>query len=393
MSERPRFSKITPPQRQRPLLMQLALAAGALAQPQLLEGKNFTDEFWRDKGGKIARASMEQVVDGIKKYQLHPYARPLQRHSIVWSDGEVRLVWLAAKGKRKKPKASLLIIPSMINGAEIVDILPDKHSLMRWLAGQGFDVFLLEWGNLREDTELRTLDDALGNKLARAVTWLKSEIDTPLVGLGYCMGGVFLAAAEMLNPDAFDGLVFIATPWDFHAGAKGNFAEALTGWAELGLSRVQHIDSMPNEWLQMIFAGVEPATIARKFSAFSTMDDNSTEAKLFVSVEDWLNGGSDIPAAIIREVVKDWYQDNKVVQGAWTVQNKKIDARTIKKPSLVIIPAKDKIVPPASARALARQIKGADILIPDCGHISMMVAARAEKEVWEPLRDWICNQI
>jgi len=376
--------------------MQLALASGALAQPSLSDGQNFTDDFWNNKKGQDALASMESVVAGLRKYQLHSYVRQPQRSSVIWRDGEARILWYAAQQKSKKVKkikASIFIIPSMINGSEILDILPEDRSLLRWLSGQGFDVFVLEWGNLREDSELKTLDSAIGIKLRKAALWLKSEIDTPLFGMGYCMGGLFLAATEILNPDIFKGLVFIATPWDFKAGAKGHFAEALSSWAPEGLKRVESLDYMPNEWLQMIFSGVEPSQIARKFSALATMPEGSLEEKLFVAVEDWLNGGGDLPSGIIRQAVKDWYLNNKVTAGLWSVNRKKIDARKIKKSSLVIIPSKDKIVPPQSARPLSQQIQDAYILTPDCGHISMMVAAQAKREVWQPMKDWIFNQL
>jgi polyhydroxyalkanoate synthase len=143
----------------------------------------------------------------------------------------------------------------------------------------------------------------------------------------------------------------------------------------------------------MIFAGVEPAQVARKFSALADMKEGSLDEMIFVAVEDWVNGGDNLPAGIVQQAVKNWYQDNKVVSGEWVIKRKNIDARKIKKPSLVIIPEKDKIVPPASARPLSRQIKNADILIPECGHISMMVGTRAEKEVWKPIRDWISGSI
>ena len=375
-------------------MMQLALASGALAQPNLLKGNNFGDEFWQRQDGKNARASMEKVVEGLRRYQLHPYMRKPQRESIIWSDGEARIIWFASTVKqKKKTRPAIFMIPSMINGPEILDILPDGRSLVRWLVKHGFDVFLFEWGHMQDDPELSTIESAVGVKLSRAVAWLKSEIDTPLFGMGYCMGGLFLAASEILNLTAFDGLIFIATPWDFKAGAKGCFAEAITAWAPDGLRRVGHLDYLPNEWLQMIFAGVDPAQVARKFSALADMKEGSADEMIFVAVEDWVNGGDNLPSGVVQQAVKNWYLDNKVVSGQWTIKRKKIDARKIKKPCLVIIPAKDKIVPPASARPLAKQIKNADILIPECGHISMMVGNRAEKEVWKPMRDWVLSRI
>ena len=87
---------------------------------------------------------MEKVIDGFKKYQIHPYTRALTRQSVVWSSGQTRLIWHASKGR--EPKARILVMPSMINGPEILDILPDV-SLVRWLAEQaeaGVEALIIE---------------------------------------------------------------------------------------------------------------------------------------------------------------------------------------------------------------------------------------------------------
>jgi polyhydroxyalkanoate synthase len=246
---------------------------------------------------------------------------------------------------------------------------------------------------MRLDPDLATLDKAFRKKIKPMLTWLKAESELPLYGLGYCMGGLFLAAADALVPDAFKGLCFIATPWDFKAGAKGTFSESVQRWAKDGLNRVRAIDYMPADWLQMIFAGVDAGLIARKYSAFAEMKRDSAEAELFVAVEDWVNGGADLPAGVILSCVQSWYIDNKPKAGEWVVAGKKVSAKSIEKPSLVIVPGRDRIVPPASARALARQIRHATLLEPDCGHISMMVSKRAEKTVWQPILKWIKSDL
>ena len=58
-------------------------------------------------------------------------------------------------------------------------------------------------------------------------------------------------------------------------------------------------------------------------------------------------------------------------------------------PSLHIIPANDRIVPPGSARALADAMPGAEVLEPTLGHIGMVVGGAARPMVWEPLKNWL----
>ena len=376
--------------RQRPLMMHLGLAAASLAEPHVRNRETLDDAFWQKPAGKSVQASMEKVIEGIRLYQLHPYQRKLTRQSVVWSSGQTRLIWYAAKGRA--PKARILVIPSMINGSEILDMLPDK-SLLRWLAGQGYDVYLLEWGDLRLDPELSTLNKAFRLKIKKMLAWLQQDSDQPLYGLGYCMGGLFLAAAETLSPSAFKGLCFVATPWNFKAGVKGTFAEAVQRWAKDGLARVRHLDYMPADWLQMIFAGVDASMIARKFSSFADMDQKGDAATLFVAVEDWVNGGADLPAGVVQDCVGSWYVDNLPYKGEWTIAGKTVDAKKIDKPSLVIVPGRDRIVAPDSARALAKQLRNATLLEPDCGHISMMIGSKAEKSVWSYIQKWIAADL
>lgn len=378
-------------------MMTLGLASAALAKPALMKGKALGNDYWNDGEGRTIKASMEKVVDGLRRYQLHPYERKPEHKSVVWSDGSARLSWYAAKTTRKQPKAKaqILVVPSMINGSEILDILPDSQSLVRWLSHQGFDVFLLDWGRMVDDPELGDIESALTKKFAKLANWLTAQNnDEPLYGLGYCMGGVLLAGAETLYPELFDGLIFVATPWDFAAGGKESFAEALRTWVgEGGLVRVAHLDYMPNEWLQLIFAGTDPGMVARKYTAFADMDMESGRARLFVAVEDWVNGGQDIPSGIIRQAVSQWYVDNKTVAGKWRVGGKTVNAVAIAKDSLAVIPAKDRIVPPESAQALVDALPNVWVLSPDSGHISMMVSSSAEQEVWAPIKDWILDRV
>lgn len=374
--------------REKPLMMHLSLAAKALADPQLQNKTRFDDDFWSRDEGREIKASMEKVVEGIKKYQLHPFTRGETKRPVIWQYGEVRLFHYAAE---QKPFARILIIPSMINGSEILDLLPGR-SLLEWLAKQGMDVYLLDWGDLTKDAELKTLGSAMGDKLGKLLGWLKTQSDLPLAGLGYCMGGLLLAAADQLHAKNFDALCFVATPWDFKQKVDGNFAESLLNWAENGLPQMMHVENMPAQWLQLIFAGVDPAQIAAKFSSFSKMEQESEQAKLFVAVEDWVNGGSDLPSRIVMQTVDGWYRKNEPATGEWKLKGKPIRAENIRTPSFVVVPSRDKIVPPESAKPLAEALPVATMLEADCGHISMMIGRNAETQVWQPMLDWIISQ-
>ena len=58
-------------------------------------------------------------------------------------------------------------------------------------------------------------------------------------------------------------------------------------------------------------------------------------------------------------------------------------------PGLVVLPRRDRIVPPLSAAPLATAIPGASTLRPPFGHIGMMASAKAPEAVWRPIADWL----
>jgi polyhydroxyalkanoate synthase subunit PhaC len=55
----------------------------------------------------------------------------------------------------------------------------------------------------------------------------------------------------------------------------------------------------------------------------------------------------------------------------------------------VVLPRRDRIVPPHSAMPLAAAIPQAEVLRPALGHIGMMASAEAPATVWQPIADWL----
>ena len=80
----------------------------------------------------VAEASLGASLLGILAYRRHPYRRQVPRRR-GWRDGPARLLDYA-------PDATgppLLVVPSLINRAYIVDIQAAR-SFVRWLAARGF---------------------------------------------------------------------------------------------------------------------------------------------------------------------------------------------------------------------------------------------------------------
>ena len=92
---------------------------------------------------------------------------------------------------------------------------------------------------------------------------------------------------------------------------------------------------------------------------------------------------------VARECLNGWYVANTPARGRWRIAGRPVKPSSLDMPTLVLVPAKDRIVPPESALALAGQICGAEVIRPPQGHIAMTVGAGCERDVWQPMAAWL----
>jgi polyhydroxyalkanoate synthase subunit PhaC len=92
---------------------------------------------------------------------------------------------------------------------------------------------------------------------------------------------------------------------------------------------------------------------------------------------------------VARDCARSWYGDNEPARGLWQIGGETIDPKRLRSPALVVVPSRDRIVPPNSAEPLATALGGAIVLRPPLGHVGMMSAARAAGMLWSAIADWL----
>ncbi len=334
---------------------------------------------------RAARRQLDLVLTGMERYRRHPYRRDLPDPPVPWAEGATRLLDYGAG--RDRTAVPVLFVPSLVNRHYILDLSAEK-SLMRWLAGQGLRPFLVDWGTPGPLERRFTLTDYIAGRLERALEAVVETTGRPVPVVGYCMGGLLATALALRRPRAVAALGLMATPWDFHGEDAGlarraaafiqPYGPLLDAWGEL-----------PVDALQTLFAQLDPLLAVRKFAQFARMDPDSRAAHAFVALEDWLNDGVPLVAAVARDTLAGWYGRNDTVRGNWLVGGLPVDPARVAVPTLALIPERDRIVPPASALALARAIPGVQMIRPPLGHIGMVVSTGAETGVWRPLAEWL----
>ncbi len=356
-----------------------AARAGALPWASALTG-----ELQAADPARLSAALADEIaarhadfLAGIEAYWAHPYRRAATDMPVLWQQGGSRLLDLApgATGAR------VLLVPSLVNKAYVLDLAP-RRSLAAYLASRGLRPLLLDWGEPRGAEAAFGLDDYVMARLCPALE--AAAAVGPVAVLGYCMGGTLAVAAAERRPALVAGLALLATPWDFAADAA-----ALRTFAPMLEAQIAATGSLSVDALQACFAAMQPLQVADKFRAFAALDATSEAALRFVQIEDWLNDGVPLAGPVARECLLGWYGENTPAQGKWRIDGAPVRPADLRLPCLALIPERDRIVPAASASALADAIPGAVRRLAPAGHIGMVVGSRAEAECWRPLADWI----
>ena len=343
-------------------------------------------------GGDRAQhaTELELMFAGLKKYQQSSFRRSDNPDLFVChAIGPTNLLFFHSLNQAAV-LGSVFIVPSIVNGYEILDILPEK-SFINYLREQGYDVYVVDWGELKQNKDVQSVgalySDVLIPMLKKAY---ECNDNQPLSVMGYCMGGTLLVPLLQHYPEYISRCVFLASPWDFHSGVQ-SLTDEIESQRDMLSGYLMQADYLPMDWLQVLFAKVDPLSFKNKFSRFAKMDQNGFDAKIFICVEDWLNDGHDLPSYVARMTLQEWYHMNYPCQEKWKVMGEVVDAAFVDVPCLVFVAENDRLVPPVSSKKLSAQIPNCEFVQASCGHVGLMVGRGCEEKVWSPIVAWLSS--
>ncbi len=324
----------------------------------------------------ISHSDAVKMVRGIQMYQSHNFAQPRLPLETIWQKGEVRLLKPKTHAAQKNP---IILVPSLINKSYILDLSP-QCSLLRWLNENNRQAYLLDWGDFKTEDREINIETLIEHRLKSAIEHLSSLHKTKIDALGYCMGGTLLLAHHKRFSSNINKLILLAAPWDFQEKSS-TLGKNVRIWSPFVLPVIQEKNHLPAEWVQALFASLDPNGSAKKFIKFAEMDQESPEAELFVSVEDWLNDGTNIPQKIAQHCIQEWFAKNTLV-------NMNAQAKIS---TLILASHGDKLVPFKCASAAKNAIKEECLTIieSNTGHIGLIAGKQAQQKVWIPMMEWL----
>jgi polyhydroxyalkanoate synthase len=308
------------------------------------------------------------ALAGLRAYQEAKRPEPRAPKPVFATAGRAVLRDYGGSGR------PVVFVPSLINPPLVLD-LARGNSLLRWLARQGVRPLLIDWG---VPTPKDRAQD-IGDHVEQLLLPLLAALDRPPVLAGYCLGGTMALAAAALTPVA--GLVSIAAPWRFSGYADS--LDRISALWDQGHETCEKLGLVPMELLQSGFWQLDPARTVAKFERFARLARGSAEARAFIALEDWANGGAPLTFAAGRQLFDDFLVADLPGRGRWEVGGKSVSPEALVCPALSFVSTTDRIVPAESAATFGEIRK-----LP-LGHVGMIVGGRARPTLWEPLAHWL----
>ncbi len=300
----------------------------------------------------------------------------------------------------KKANTPPIIICYGLFGRQTMIDLQEDRSLVRHLLKDGIDVYVIDWGNPTRADQFTTLDDIILGYLRDCVEYLVDQNDgRPVSMFGICEGGTFAACLAALEPELFSGLALAITPIDFE-GDPENFRPGegfLNSWTrhmseEDVNSVIDTYGNMPGELTGAVFSSLTPITSMTKYNLGLARLEGDEDAMLnFLRMEKWISDRPDHPGAAAKQWFNELYRENRLVQGKFELDGRKVNLGHISVPVLNIYAEQDHIVPVSCTKPLGDYIRPKlyqEIGFPG-GHVGVFVSRKAQGVVAGGLSKWL----
>lgn len=312
----------------------------------------------------------------------------------VWELNKARLYhYLPTRPPEERYPVPLLLVYALINKPFIFDLVPGR-SFVEYMLGEGFDVYLLDWGTPGAEDKNTTFDDYVTEYLYRAVRKLTrisgaSEISL----LGYCIGATLSVVYTALYPESpVRNLILLTAPLDFSHRADGSMAM----WLEehrLDVDRlVSSLDNVPGEliatWAKMLkpvenFVGIY-------VNLMRQMEDEMA-VQSWMAINRWVEDVIPFAGEAFRQFVKEYFRANRLIRGEHVIHGRPVAPANIRAALLNIVAQHDHLVLPEQASGIMDLVSSQDkeLRVIPSTHVGIMASSRARYKLWPELVEWL----
>ncbi len=345
----------------------------------------------------VQRRAWQNAADQIRKASAAPDAAAEMAevdvgqtpHEVVYEENKLELQYYESRAEETYD-VPILVVYALINRPYILDLQPDR-SVVRTLLEQGFDVYLVDWGEPSPLDASLTLDDYVSRYIDNCADVVRERSGLDSINLlGYCMGGTMSVMYAALFPEKVRNLGLMAAGLCFDQ--TGGVLE-LWGDEEYYSPRdvVDTFGNVPSEFLDVGFALMDPVenNLTKYIRLYENMDDEEF-LRNFSRMEEWISDGIDVAGETYVQFLEDIYQDNKLYKNELEIGGKHVDLSNLEMPVLQIVAEYDHLIPPEASKPFNEVIPSddAEIIEFKTGHIGMSVSSRSHAELWPRVSEW-----
>lgn len=335
---------------------------------------------------------IEKIDQGLAQLKLltassyHYNAREL-----VFQHGKVKLYHYFATVK-KPHTVPLLVVFATVNRPEILDLFPEK-SFIRGLLDNGSDVYLLDWGYPDINDKAISFSDYVTDYLRHCVNYITKQTQFSKIDLlGICQGGLICLCYAALF-QSINKLVLISTPVDFNT--RDNIIAQVLKRIDVDLL-VEVMGNVSGAWLTQFFISLRPfELVGKKYLRFiDNLADHQATAR-FLQVEKWLYDAPDQTGTSFSELIKEFYQANKLIKGELVLNGRHVALQNVTVPLLNVMAREDEIVPMSASRGLKKYVSSvyyAQKVFPS-GHIGIYISDKVGQRIPKAIASWLRSEV
>lgn len=334
-----------------------------------------------------------KLAEGMKNLrELQDVPSGVTEREAVYREDKLTLYRYKVPKEMKRDKAlrtPVLIVYALVNRPYMTDLQENK-SLVRGLLAQGLDVYLIDWGYPDRSDRFLTMDDYINGYIDTCVDHIRKAHKLPAINiLGICQGGAFSLCYSSLHPKKVKNLVTMVTPVDFQTPDN-----MLSNWVQdIDIDAlVDAMGNIPGDLMNWTFLTLKPfQLIGKKYIDMVDILDQPKRIHDFMHMEKWIFDSPDQAGETYRQFVKDFYQQNGLINGTVKIGGARVDLKNIKMPVLNIYAEDDHLVPPAASLALKKVVGSRDYSVQSFkgGHIGIYVSSTAQAQVPPGIGNWL----
>jgi polyhydroxyalkanoate synthase len=313
---------------------------------------------------------------------------------VVWTHRGITLY--RYRSSERSHAVPLLLVFALINRPEIFDLRPGG-SLIEFLLGEGFDVFLVDWGVPGDEDAEMGLEDYVCDELHWAVReTLRASGAAELSLVGWCIGATLCAMYCGLERDQHTqvrNLVLLTMPID----GRGSRYATWVGDEDFDVERIAEAwRVIPGPAVDFANKLLKPVsnfwTTYRRLAEGIASGTFSRES--YQPMAKWVADNPPFPGRAWAQWIRLMYRDNALARGRVRLRDRRVDLARIDQNLLVVTAAADHIAPRAGTMPIFDLVSSEDVTHFDRpgGHIGLIAGSAAAKEIWPDLAAWLTER-